>query len=824
MDGGKLYLAEVTWRARGTVANVSPSMSAVPVSLALDEGSYEASIPAYSRENGRDVQLAVKSLGPCSIVISDGETVDLAEYIDPDTGEHWWIEKGAWRSIGSGGFHDAPSFRHPGGQVELLVAGTHCTVHVFYPGLTEADFSLLLDDLRTWCWRMAVDEACYVAVDQEAEVKVLAPDFITFASNFLRHAHSVLDLPNSELREAVEYQKIQRLRPNIESLRFLAQRGAQPMVPGRSATPHYGTPENRFVHGMIRAVMRMLRPQEILARGSSSRFLATATRYETRAKELREQTTERIDPAVIDETLRRIREKRTELKNAMTEDLKVLRVNQEHGDHPGSSLPGWLGDTWVLVELGFDENSSKIRSFVQKHGSAMILGLLVVTDAQNRNGKRYKKCEIRDVQYLGVWRNYRAECTSLETKRRALEMSNWEQTIPKDVLAERKKEARTLTERAETLRNAADRTRIDEEAVAALFSKASGADKRAKALGIMPDIRFVPTMVFLQSPAYAGALSAYRQLLGLTGIDESILDGLLALEKIGICDWPAVYERWCLVALLRVLQDEFHFVFDKKDVQKNLLTHCTAQSTGFFEVGATRADMNLSLRLSYQPELPNGRRPDFILVITDNELHTTSSMVLDAKSCNFVRRPENTRDARRNIFRYLDDCLHELVIEKNYGQEGGNRVFVMHPTRDACITYQTTMQSWAKNSAYGGDSVFFWEDVPPVHMHGAVFINPSDMSNLKRLILMIIQFDLERNDICASCCAGGQDVAVKVSETRGGNPRYECTCKKCHFLSLRSVCHNCKKPIVKNAAWWSYHDLHPTDVWNIKCPACGSLL
>jgi hypothetical protein len=149
-----------------------------------------------------------------------------------------------------------------------------------------------------------------------------------------------------------------------------------------------------------------------------------------------------------------------------------------------------------------------------------------------------------------------------------------------------------------------------------------------------------------------------------------------------------------------------------------------------------------------------------------------------------------------------------------------NGVFVMHPAKNPCISYPTTMQSWAKASSYGGDSVFFWENEAPTHSHGAVLVSPEDLSNLKRLILMVIQYCLGRNDICASCGAGGAD--IKKEPGKGVGSHYRCT--KCSFLSVSSYCFNCRKPIVKNAAWWSYHDLHPTEVWNIKCPACGSLL
>ncbi len=814
MDGGQLYLAEVTWSARDTISDVAPGAHSVPVTLGLDGKSYQASIPSYSRENGRDIQLAIKSPGPCAIIAPDGHEVFLAEYVHPDTGEHWWIEKGDWKENRYGGYHDAQSFRHPGGKIDILVAGAHCTVHMFYPGFTETEFILLLDDLKTWCWRMAVDESCYVTVGQQTEVKVLSPDFLTLTSDFLRHVHAIFDLPNSELRASVEYQRIERLRPNLESLRFLAQRGEQPMVPGRATKHHYDTPENRLVHGMIQAVMRMLRPQEIIARGSTARFLGTAEHYEIRAKSLREKTTERIDPDILDENLKRAQAKRGEIQDLLNKGFLAMKVSKR--GYNRNSLQGSYNDTRAYVKINL-KDPSQIYDFLDRYKVAMIVGKILVDTDYEPDGQEYYLCSVDSLEKIDVWRDYEKECQQLETQRIILENSDWEQKLPADVLAEQRKEEQILTKRSETLRNAAERTNIDEQAVAALLSKATTANTRACLLGITPDTRFVPTMVFLQSPAYSGALSAYRQLLDLTGLDDTILNSLLALEQVGIRDWPAIYERWCLIALLRVLQDDFRFVFEKDEVQENLLQYCTGQKTGHFKIKATRADMNLSLILSYQPTFPNGRMPDFFLVITDNASQSTARIVLDAKSCAFVRRPQ---DAPRNIFRYIDDCLYELVIEKDYAQGGKNGVFVMHPAKNPCISHPTTMQSWAKASSYGGDSVFSWEKEPPVHTHGAVLVSAADLSNIKRLVLMVIQYSLGRSDICASCGAGG----AHVEKSPGKGVGFHSHCTKCNFLSVRSHCFNCKKSIVKNAAWWSYHDLHPTEVWNIKCPACGSLL
>lgn len=828
MQTGQLFLATVKWRARDVIADITPGSMRVSDTYTPEFGAFEAQIPAYARELGRDMQLAIRASAPCAIVGPDGILIPLAEHVHADTGARWWIEKGPW--VQRGGYHDAPSFHRPGGNVRLRIGEETCIVHLYDPSITLAEFSFLLDDLKNWCWRMAIDEACYVTIEQDSEVRVLSTDYLRHAQDFIRNMEGIIKAPHCELRESIALQRIDRLRPNNHSLRFLAQRGTRPAVPGRSAKQHYNTAENRFARAMLKRVISMLQWTALAATDRSTRFQRTAAQYENRANDLRLRTTETIAPDVLYENLRRSRIKRDEEDAFLQQGYSKIRITSETGFNR-NDLKGTYKNVFTLIRLGSDENATRIRSFLDKCGCAVVIGIIDAQATVSQNGNRYYKAEILDLVYLDVWRDYAREVTMLEERLIALQASNWERKLLPQVVVERQREATTISKRAEALRAAASITIADASTASELLAKARRLDEISDSLGITPDMRFIPTMVFLQSPPYAGALSAYRQLLNMTGVDEEALDDLLALENVGMRDWPGVYERWCLISLLRVLQDDFKFVFDKQDVRANLLRHCTGKSEGSFSVAARREDMQLSLTLSYHVTLPNRRVPDFLVSLTDHQSGQKLRCVLDAKSCAFLHRPQ---DAEQNSWLYLDDCLDELINRKDYGQGGLNRVFIMHSANrcrcEICmnagttrgpITQPTTLQSWAVASAYGGDSVFAWETERPKHFHGAVLVRPeASLPDLRRLFLMLIQYGLGRSDICASCGCGGSTIIAQQGQ--GVGTHYRCT--KCGFLSVTSHCFNCKKPLIKNQAWWSYHDLHPTDVWNIKCCSCGSLL
>lgn len=816
MQSGQLYLANVSWRGRDFIDDVVPGKLPVGTTYSPELGRFEASLPAYARERGRDMQLAIRSNYPCFILKQDGAPVPLARHEHPDTGEQWWIEKGEWRSKGQ--YHDAPSFRHPGGSIAISIGDEICQIHLYDPSITEGEFRLLLDDIKTWCWKMAVDESCYVTVGQESEVKILSAEFLRFAEEFIRNIHSALRAPHCELRESVEFQRIGRLKPNSHSIRFLAQHDERDLVPGRAAVAHYDTPENRFLHGMLKAVLQMLRPQSTLANGSALRFLTTAKFYEDRVIELRSKSTETIDPGVLDENLRRSRAGR----DAGFDQLKITNVR----GHLDRMRHGYDGEEWVLVTLPPEEKCREIYEFLDRSSPAMIIGELAFAKKISGAGNPYWVCEVKRIDRVEYWRDYEKECLTLEAQRETLVLNNWEQKLPPAVIRERMVEAGTLEARAITLRSAANRTHLDSALIQSLIEKACSADRSLYALGSKPDLRFAPTMVFLQSPTYSGALSSYRQLRDLTGVDDDGLDSLLALEDVGLRDWPGVYERWCLVSLLKVLQDDFRFTFDQNEVRAKLLKYCTGKSVGTFFVRAFRKDIGLELILHYQPKFENGRVPDFLLEIHDANTKHSTRCVLDAKACNFVNRTDN---AKPNVWTYLDDCLRNLIDDKDYSEAGKNLVFIMHTCKSA-VSRPTTTQPWANASSYGGDAVFYWEVESaseirkPEHRHGAVMVRPYDSTHLKRLVLMLIQFGLGVIDICASCGSGGHDIQVQPEQTAGGNTKYLCTCRKCRFLSVRSLCAVCKQDIIKNQATWSYHDLHPVNPWNIKCWSCGTLL
>lgn len=810
-----IYLAHVSWREKEKIGNVLPGKYPVRVEFNSKESRYEAAIPAYHREGGVPFQLAVKSPLPCSVLTHVPEATSvLVSHTDYDTAETWWVERGSWDA--KGGYHDALSFRHPGGHLDLSIGDKRCRIYVYHPSLTESEFLTVLNDLKSWCWRMAVDELCYVAVATDTDLKVLSEEFKQLVCDFNRHVGELLKLPHCELREGVAYQSPDRLRPNMESLRFIAQRGDRKVIPGRAAVPHYATPENRLVHGMVQTVSAILRPQLLLAAGKVERFQSTAVQYRNRAQELQEQEVYKIDSKVLDQNIERLEREHQYLVNMQQQGFQVLVVENERGAFYPDCFKAFLNGNWCLVDFGKFRSDKRILEMLRTQAVFHIL-----CRSERSRGPVRLVTELLKVTYR---RHYQKELQKLCGERTRLQQKGWKQAVPVSKRNEMLVEAKTLLARTRKLEDAAHRTYGDHTSVSSMIDTTAGHDRALRRLGVAPLLHVVPSIVFLQAPHYAGALSAFRRLKEISGLEQKAIDDLLSLEEAGIKDWPSIYERWCLVSLIRVLQDDFKFVFDKEEVRRNLLAYCTSRKTKSFFVTADRKDMNLALTLHYQYRLPNGREPDFLLEITDlnSESKRSVKAVFDAKSCSFVRRPES---AQASSILFLDDCVDELVNKKDYGQGGSNLVFVLHSSQN-CITFPTTLQPWASSTACGGDSVFHWdrEGEKPRHRYGAVRLRPHDSSHLKLVVLRLVQLGLGRKDICASCGAGGRDIIISTETTRGGYEKYLCHCSRCSFLTVRTHCINCGSRLFKNQGYWTYDDLHPTEVWNNKCWSCGTLL
>lgn len=334
---------------------------------------------------------------------------------------------------------------------------------------------------------------------------------------------------------------------------------------------------------------------------------------------------------------------------------------------------------------------------------------------------------------------------------------------------------------------------------------------------------FKPSMTFIQNIAYRNALRYYKEVLKSEGIDIEVFDLYENVTSFGLREMPQVYELWCLVTLIKVLEESFHFEYISKDLS-TLLKIIDPKKQTIVEYSKIDFKNSLAGRrvtLHYQKGMEENKRPDFILEVTCNRW--TINLILDSKFKNY---------------NYKKSIVYETVDMTN--KYGGNKnyVFILHPCKDGIFEDRNI-----KYTNHGGERIFYGEGEDqqikfPFHEYGYIELKPNFTDTLKKLIAMSFEYLLEptRNakqdnrDInprpenemfCLNC--GGTNITMTES-LRGNNRRYfSCTCNEtdCGHKIYIDYCWNCKTKLFKHGSYWDYHLESTWSIFDIRCPNCG---
>ena len=334
---------------------------------------------------------------------------------------------------------------------------------------------------------------------------------------------------------------------------------------------------------------------------------------------------------------------------------------------------------------------------------------------------------------------------------------------------------------------------------------------------------FKPSMTFIQNITYRNAIHFYKEILKSEGIEIEVFDLYENVTTFGFREMPQVYELWCLVTQIKVLEESFHFAHNPKDLSSLLKAIDPNKQTlsGHSQINFSNSLAGRQVTLHYQKSIEDHKRPDFILEITSKK--KSINLVLDSKFKNY---------------NYKKSIVYETVyMTKKYGSDG-NFVFILHPCKDG--NFEDTN---IKYTNHGGEKIYFREDEEqrikfPFHEYGYIELKPNYTDNLKKLLAMSFEYLLEpsrnakqsnkeinprpENDMfCLNC--GGTNITINES-LRGNNRHYfSCTCNdsKCEHKIYIDYCWNCKSKLFKHGSYWDYHLESTWSIFDIRCPNCG---
>jgi hypothetical protein len=404
-----------------------------------------------------------------------------------------------------------------------------------------------------------------------------------------------------------------------------------------------------------------------------------------------------------------------------------------------------------------------------------------------------------------------------QRKRTFLEKNAWMAALSSQELDEMRQESQTALRRAQVYRERAKRAETAGSALSASQTDLQRQDRAWEAQKVSSSPSFLLGMRFSRSPDYAACLSAFHKVSELArryGIGDAALE---AIDRIGILHASALYERWCLVKIISILIETYGFTPEAG--WQDRVIHCVTGRRESLTLNFSRHDLDLVAKLEVQPELPNGRRPDFRLRFGWEPVPVGTGLVMDAK---FRTRWGNGK---------LVSMLNELLLAKNYDQDG-DRVFILQPTRRT-VTYATSPLNWGRDCDFG-------HDPGTNHRKGMIHLAPdtgaeSPVANLRRLIGLELQaafpapeFDgLSKTWISASFCirCGKKHTTddVEPLQTKKKHTYWSLTCASCKMKTTRTHCfgHKCGTVLFKNGILFTYHRTLADQITNVVCPNCG---
>jgi hypothetical protein len=861
---------EVQWYDKDTVTKVTESMVNLSLGYNDEIECFECETTIYPNTKGLRGQLAVrffhsKPVNPY-IKLSTGEALHLSPIKDIDTGRVWWVVKASWDKNNKFWSHAGIN---TAGTLKLELNGQDCHVLIGSMDFTRDQLENYLSSFKDNLWELILDDSSTIQSDKTSDGIGINEKVIECINHFVSHAEKVLNTPKAELREIQTLKPRRAVRPVNRTFMELVSKTNQRFLTSRATTPTYNVAENRYVLFALERCYRIVKQIVILSGNKSKRYAHTA-------EKLQNQYDSFTDSVKVNRSL-------------VVKDLEVLR-ERCHCEYWQNLLLEKLAAEGIYLgnqSPSYYEVYIRTQGYSTKQNSREKDGFFIETFNNGQWGKDKGKTTIlscrryipglvnclepnADYRIIGMWnRNetanaviYSISTMSLieTTNTRGLEgarnkfeeekqlgkrlnTEGWERKLSPNELEEQEKEKAALLNRIDFYTKQQKLSEYVFEKVSPKQKLLFKIIKALRQLDILPSNNFPNSMTFVQNPHYQGVHNGYKNLREITNLaDDELLVNLEEIDAIGLVNMPLLYERWCLLQIIKVLKESFRFV--PQDNWKYKLIEAVNTNGIDVEIKFSNTDSKRYVNLTYEKTLDSGKRPDFVIDLDwysdddhqNNDLRT-KRFVMDAKFYN-----ESTFEKFGGLMGVADN----LYNKKNYRESTNNPVFILHPSKKI-LPERVTSQEWGEYSFLGelpiGDS-----DINPEHQYGGVFLSPIDKhlytDELQRLLGLFFQYKLEdiiapsngRSDdrtvskpFCIRCGSSSLSGITKSSgfynregEWVSRTPRSVwMQCNDCEQFISFNHCRKTDTRLIKNGLYWTYHSARAIEPFNIKCPSCS---
>lgn len=820
-----LYLASVKWASSDKIGSITLSKCPLEPTQLL-EGRYIYDSIIYQKNEEDYLQIVVRSTSP--VFLNDNEK--LYNIKDSDI----WLIKGEWRVSELGKkYHYCPSINTVG---DLFLKNETDSIQIrVAPNISDFDFDVLKQDFNGELWDLITSN--------NSKTKTGASS-ISFGDKIFRFAESqsVIEFisafesitlhPKKELKSSITISSAKKVRPIPLTYKKLALNSESKTLPSKNSTPDIDVYENRLLCLMLHKIFQIINYNIKYTSLQINRLKIEKNSIREQIKGLSEEpTVNGLD--ILNEINTQKKYYQTWLQKWESNKNLIL-----------SSCDNSDCRVSMIIEIVYE--SDNYNYWVKKDGEYSLMSFPVamnsIFEEQKNQQLRIKaycyriglagqhpKYEVRAMQSIELIKiNYTSIIAKQESNYEKLKNNNWSlysiinNTEKTKLIKERNNQITTLEKRVEKIiKQISSLSDFSEEVtfLAPLLQKLLNnwfvAEINYKKL-----VRFQPSMTYIQNPKYRKALKHYNDILSAEGIDIAIFGYYEEIINYSIREMPQVYELWCLVSLIKILEETFSLKAkpsDLKQLIENIQPNVKKieKHTKISFIG-NPGERNIFLH--YQKRIKD-KRPDFVLEISIGA--RSINLVLDAKFKNYNYKLSASEEIR-------------LLLDK-YKVDSNHFVFSLHPNNDLITDERST-----KLTNLGGEHIYSLEGniLLPFHQYGYINVKPLQTDNLKKLIGMAIEYLLEsdhnakQNDrsidpspiyemICLSC--GSEDFTI-TKRTRGTNRfsfTYTCNNPNCQHTIYVDYCWNCKTKLFKHGSYWDYHKTSVWSIFDIHCPCCG---
>lgn len=722
---------EVQWYNREIITKITESLTVLPLEYNTETRCFESETTIYPNADGLRGQLAVRMLNNKVsnpyIKTSTGEKKHLTSIKDVDTGKTWWIFKFSWDEINKTWNHISINTV---GTLKLVVADQECHVLISAIDFTRKQLDYYLASFKDDLWELILDDSSITQVDRENNSFGINESTIKYINNLIFHAEKILANPKVELRSVQAIKPRKAVKPVNRTFMELVSKVDQRLLTSRATTPTYNVAENRYVLFALERCYRIIKQITILSRNKMQRYANTVDKLKNQYKLFNNKI--KIDRDLVVKDLEFLRErcyieywKELLSKKMQQEEVKLVNKKDYHQEiyifteNFTKNKDGFF--ICVFKSGEWSKENEKATIFSCKKLTSLIKYLMLDT-AYSIVGKisRHEtdKAVIytpEEISYINIEYTELTEKAKNKFKREKdigfyLAENNWERSLNEKELEEQEKEKIALLNRINFYLNNKELSKEIFEKVEPKQKKILKIINQLKEKGVISDSYFPNSMTFVQNPHYQGVYNTYKALRNMANLaDDNLLMSLEKIDSIDIVNMPLLYERWCLMQIIKVLKESFKFTAIE-DWKYKLISAIEGNQYNT-EILFSNKNTGRNIIMTYEKILENGKRPDFVIDLnwSCNGEQGKKRFILDAKFYG-----QSTFERKGGGLAVILD----LYNNKKYCEsiEDPNPVFILHPCRTT-IKKPVTPQKWGKHSFLGELAM---DSDSPNHQYGSV--------------------------------------------------------------------------------------------------------